>query len=119
MDKGKKRQQEWQSKFDAYKKAFPKEAAELEQSISGKLAEDFAADLPKWKPADKPIATRVAGGEAMNALAKHIPNIDWRIGRPESFHEHRAERPGRFPAAGVCRSGHAGRGGRQLELCRP
>ena len=26
-------------------------------------------------PADKPIATRVAGGEALNALAKHIPNI--------------------------------------------
>ena len=75
IDKGKKRQQEWQSKFDAYKKAFASEAAELERSISGKLAEDFAADLPKWKPADKPIATRVAGGEAMNALAKHIPNI--------------------------------------------
>ena len=75
IDKGKKRQQEWQSKFDAYKKAFASEAAELERSVSGKLAEDFAADLPKWKPADKPIATRVAGGEAMNALAKHIPNI--------------------------------------------
>ena len=43
--------------------------------VSGKLPEDWAADLPKWKPADKPIATRAAGGAALNALAKHIPNI--------------------------------------------
>jgi transketolase len=75
VGKGQKQQQEWQAKFKAYKEEFPKEAAELDQSISGKLPEDFAADLPKWKPADKPIATRVAGGEAMNALAKHIPNL--------------------------------------------
>jgi transketolase len=75
VDKGAKVQKDWQSKFDAYKKAFPQEAAELEQFISGKLPADWAADLPKWKPADKPIATRVAGGEVMNALAKKIRNL--------------------------------------------
>jgi transketolase len=64
-----------QSKFDAYKKAFPKEAAELEAMISGKLPENWRADLPKWKPEDKPIATRAAGGQSLNAIAKHIPNI--------------------------------------------
>ena len=74
-DKGAKEQQNWQSKFDAYKKAFSKEAAELEQMLSGRLPENWRADLPKWKPEDKPIATRAAGGQAMNALAKHIPNI--------------------------------------------
>ena len=31
--------------------------------------------MPKWKPTDKPIATRVAGGEVINALAKRIRNI--------------------------------------------
>ena len=75
VDKGAKQQKEWQSKLADYKKAFPKEAAELEQIIGGKLADNWAADLPKWKPADKAIATRVAGGEVMNALAKHIPNL--------------------------------------------
>ncbi|HLH03554.1 MAG TPA: transketolase [Bryobacteraceae bacterium] len=74
-EKGGKTQQEWQSKLDAYKKAFPKEAAELEQMIAGKLPENWRADLPKWKPEDKPIATRAAGGQALNAIAKHIPNI--------------------------------------------
>ncbi|MGA8025880.1 MAG: transketolase [Bryobacteraceae bacterium] len=75
VDKGAKTQQEWQKKFDAYKKDYPKEAAEYEQIVSGKLPGNWDADLPKWKPEDKPIATRAAGGQALNALAKHIPNI--------------------------------------------
>jgi transketolase len=75
IDKGAKEQKAWQAKFAEYQKAFPKEAAELEQFISGKLAANWAADLPKWKPGDKPIATRVAGGESMNVLGKHIPNL--------------------------------------------
>jgi transketolase len=75
IEKGAKAQQEWQKKFDAYKKAFPSEGAELEQMIGGKLPDNWGVDLPKWKPTDKAIATRVAGGEALNALVKHIPNI--------------------------------------------
>ncbi len=75
VDRGAKEQSKWGKQFDAYKKAFPKEAAELENNIAGKLAEGWNADLPKWKPADKAMSTRVAGGEVMNALAKHIPNL--------------------------------------------
>jgi len=74
-DKGGKTQSEWQKKLDAYKKEFPKEAAEFAQIVSGKLPENWDADLPKWKPEDKPIATRAAGGAAMNALAKHLPSL--------------------------------------------
>ncbi len=62
-------------RFDEYRKAYPSEAAELETMIAGKLPENWAADLPKWTPADKPIATRAAGGAVLNALAKRIPNI--------------------------------------------
>jgi transketolase len=75
VGKGAQAQQDWESTFKAYATAFPKEAAELDAAISGKLPDDWAADLPKWKPTDKAIATRVAGGEALNALAKRIPNI--------------------------------------------
>jgi transketolase len=66
---------EWQERFDAYKKEFPKEAAEFEMIMNGNLPEGWDVDLPKWKPTDKPLATRAAGGEAINALAKHIPNL--------------------------------------------
>ena len=75
LGKGAEAQKAWQAKFDAYKKEFPKEAAEFEQLVAGKLPSDWAADLPKWTSADKPIATRVAGGEVMNALAKRLPNL--------------------------------------------
>jgi transketolase len=75
VDKGAKEESAWQAKFEAYQKAYPAEAAELQMLIDGKLPEGWDADLPKWKPEDKAIATRVAGGEVMNALAKHIPNL--------------------------------------------
>jgi len=75
VPKGAELQSEWQKRFDAYAKEFPKEAAEFQRIMAGKLPDDWAADLPKWKPTDKAIATRVSGGEALNALAKRIPNI--------------------------------------------
>jgi transketolase len=75
IPKGAQAQQAWGKKFDAYKQAFPAEAAELEQMLSGKLPENFAADIPKWKPEDKPLATRASGGQVLNALAKHLHNI--------------------------------------------
>jgi len=75
VPRGAQLEDEWRKKFDAYKQAFPKEAAEFESIMSGKLPENWDADLPKWKPTDKPIPTRAAGGEVMNALAKRIPNL--------------------------------------------
>ncbi len=73
--KGAETQSAWNAKLEAYKKDFPQEAAEFEQIVAGKLPQGWGAGLPKWKPGDKAIATRVAGGEVMNALAKVIPNI--------------------------------------------
>lgn len=75
IPKGARAQQDWQTRLDAYKKEFPKEGAEFEMIVRGKLPENWSAGLPQWKPTDKAIATRAAGGEALNALAKNIPNI--------------------------------------------
>lgn len=75
VPKGAGLEDDWKKKFEAYKKEFPKEAAEFEMLLGPKLPENWAADLPTWKPGDKPIATRSAGGAALNALAKNVPNI--------------------------------------------
>jgi transketolase len=75
IPEGAQMEDEWKKKFDLYRKDFPQEAAEFEMLVSGALPANWAADLPKWKPSDKPIATRSAGGAALNALAKNIPNI--------------------------------------------
>ena len=73
--RGTQMEDEWRKKFDRYQKAFPKEAAEFESIVRGELPENWDVDLPKWKPSDKPIATRAAGGEVMNALVKYLPNL--------------------------------------------
>jgi len=75
LTKGAAAQEAWRAKVEAYKKDFPGEAAEFERIVAGKLPDDWAADLPKWKATDKPMSTRIAGGLALNALAKRIPNI--------------------------------------------
>src|SRR5271169_6333855 len=75
IPRGAQAEDKWNKKFAAYKKEFPSEAAEFEQIVSGALPENWSADLPQWKPTDKPMATRAAGGEILNALAKRIPNI--------------------------------------------
>ena len=114
---GAQMEDEWRKKFDAYKQAFPKEAAEFESIFSGKLPQNWDADLPKWKPTDKPMATRAAAGEVMNALAKHIPNL---IGgsadlNPSTGHPSRVWG---FPTARSVGPGNVGRGRRGVELCR-
>jgi transketolase len=58
-----------------HKAEFPAEAAELAAAIAGTLPEAWDAHLPTWKAGDKAVATRVAGGEVLNALAKGIHNI--------------------------------------------
>jgi transketolase len=73
--KGAGRQQEWQKRLEAYRNDFPKEGAEFELLLSGNLPQNWTAGLPTWNPSDKPMSTRVAGGLALNALAKNIPNL--------------------------------------------
>lgn len=75
VDRGAAQEREWQAGLDAYAAAHPAAAAEWHRIIGGKLPEDWSADLPKWKPEDKPMATRVSSGQALNALAKRIPNL--------------------------------------------
>jgi transketolase len=67
-------EQSWRALFDQYRAAHPQEAALWEQVHSGQLPAGWDADLPVFK-GDKPIATRNAGGEALNAIAKHLPTM--------------------------------------------
>jgi transketolase len=75
ITKGADAQAAWNTKFDAYKTAFPAEAAEFEMIQAGKLPEGWESALPKWKVGDKAVATRVTGGETLNAIANALPNI--------------------------------------------
>jgi transketolase len=74
-DKGKKYEQEWNDLFARYKKDFPELAAEFERTQAGKLAAGWEKSLPVYAADAKPIATRSAGGETMDAIAKVVPEL--------------------------------------------
>ncbi len=75
VEKGKKYEQEWNDLFAAYKKAFPDVAAEFERVQSGVLASGWEKSLPVFKADAKPIATRSAGGEVMDAISQAVPEL--------------------------------------------
>ncbi len=74
--RGEKAEAAWLRRFEAYEKAYPDLAQEWRTEASGSLPKGWDADLPKWK-AGESLATRVASGKAINAIAKHVP---WLLG---------------------------------------
>lgn len=68
--------EEWQALKKSYAEAYPELAGELALLWAGGLPSGWDENRPVFPP-DKPVATRVAGGLALNALAARIP---WLIG---------------------------------------
>ena len=62
------------SLVEAYKSAHAEEAAFLNSTVSGELPANWEEHLPTFTDA-KPIATRVASGEVINALAPVMPML--------------------------------------------
>ncbi len=75
VERGKKLEEEWRTRLKAYAAAFPEVARELQQRIDAKLPAGWDADIPVFPADDKGIATRVASGEVMNAIAPHLPAL--------------------------------------------
>lgn len=75
VDRGRRWEEEWQSLFVKYGQAYPSEAERFERQLRGELPTGWDADIPSFKPADGPMATRKASGSVLNAIAKHVPNL--------------------------------------------
>jgi transketolase len=75
VERGTKAEAEWRARFEAYRAAHPDLAAELERVIAGELPKGWEEGLPTFTPADKPIATRSAGGKVINAIAARVPEL--------------------------------------------
>ena len=75
LDRGADAEAQWRVRFDAYKASFPSETAEFEAALAGTLDDAWDADIPTWNAGDKPIATRKASGEVMNAFFNNLPTF--------------------------------------------
>ena len=74
IDTGTKAQAAWQARFEAWQEFFPELADEWQLAQAGQFAPGWREALPSWD-AGGSIATRSAGGEALNALAAHAPTM--------------------------------------------
>ncbi|MBW2141472.1 MAG: transketolase [Deltaproteobacteria bacterium] len=75
IEQGKESENQWKALFSAYKEAYPEEGAAWENLINGGLPDDWEKDIPVFEPDSKGIATRVASGKVLNAVAPYLPNL--------------------------------------------
>jgi transketolase len=64
----------WQALLAGYRETYPDEAARWDAIISGALPDGWASALPAF-PADKPLATRAASGQVLEAVAPRLPAL--------------------------------------------
>jgi transketolase len=74
-ERGREFQAEWDRRFEAYSEEFPEQAKLLRQIHASELPEGWDADVPKFDPADKPIATRKASEAAIQWVAAKAPSL--------------------------------------------
>jgi transketolase len=75
LEQGAKAEADWNGRLDAYAKAFPDLAKELQGRLRGELPAGWDADIPVFPADAKGLATRVASGKVMNALAAKLPAL--------------------------------------------
>jgi len=74
-DRGEAMQLVWQQRYDAFRAAYPADAAELERRLAGTLPDGWEERLPEFAPGDAQLATRSASGKVLNAIAGAIPEL--------------------------------------------
>ncbi|HTR03460.1 MAG TPA: transketolase [Thermoanaerobaculia bacterium] len=76
LERGAKLEADWERRFEAWAGANPELAEEWRIARKGGLPAGWDARMPSWKPGES-LATRVASGKAINALAPQVP---WLLG---------------------------------------
>ena len=75
VKRGKSLESEWQSNYVAYTEKYPALAEELKRRMKGELASGWEECLPTFPADAKGMATRVASGKVINALAARLPEL--------------------------------------------
>jgi transketolase len=75
IDAGRKLEKRWQAAFEAYRENFKEPAAEWDRWINDRLPNGWQNDIPAFEPDEKGLATRVASGKVLNAVAPTIANL--------------------------------------------
>src|SRR5256886_10126050 len=74
IERGAEKENDWNELVETYKDEHEELGHLWEQTTSGKLPEDWEQHLPSFEDS-KEIATRVASGQVINAIAPHLPML--------------------------------------------
>jgi transketolase len=74
LERGARQEKEWQTLVAKYEQEHSELGGLWRATIKGDLPEGWEKHLPTFKDA-RPVATRVASGEVINALAPHLPML--------------------------------------------
>jgi transketolase len=74
IDRGAQQENEWKELVSKYEDKDARLGKLWQQTMSGELPEDWEQHLPTFENAEA-IATRVASGQVINALAPHMPML--------------------------------------------
>jgi transketolase len=123
LARGARDQAGWNERMKAYARAYPDEAEELQRTLRGELAPGWDADIPEFPADAKGLATRVASGKVMNAVASRVTalcggsaDLD-----PSTYTALKGRGDFEAPAEGLDTQGSSGGGwsyaGRNLHFC--
>jgi len=75
LERGKLSESAWNETLTAYASASPDVIHAFQQATRGELPVGWDRDIPVFPPDEKGMATRVAGGMVMNAIAPLLPSL--------------------------------------------
>jgi transketolase len=75
LTRGAKTEAEWNVRMQSYAGSFPDSARELQRLLRNELPDGWDADIPVFAADPKGMATRVASGKVMTAVASRLPAL--------------------------------------------
>src|SRR5947209_5478580 len=73
IPRGEQAEQAWNETFQRWQREYPDLAEEWNRAKTWTPVEGWDEELPTWEPDPAGVATREAGGKAMNAIAAKVP----------------------------------------------
>ena len=75
--RGKELESAWQDKYAAYQRSYPELAQKFDEGLRNTFPAGWDKDIPVFKPADGPVATRSASQKVVNSFSNRLP---WLLG---------------------------------------
>ncbi len=75
VERGERLQRSWEERFKRWARKYPDLAVEWERLVRRDLPKDWEGSVPTFPRDGKGMATRVASGKVLNAIAPHLPEL--------------------------------------------